>query len=890
MKKRWYYLFAPVATAALVLQIYYNYHLFPFSNQTLAWCDMKQQVIPILLDFKNVLSGQSNMFLNLSNAGGMSFWGVFLFFISSPFSFLVAFIDKSAIYVFVNILVLLKMSFCAYMASLFFGRQFKNLNAMQNVSLSVMYAFCGYTMMYFQNIVWLDMMCIFPILLIGLDMLIEQQKIWLFVLAFSITITINFYLSYMIVAFLILILGIYILFFFDSEKRKKSILLLCLSVMLVALITAVIWLPSLMQYLNSARTVGLIESISSGKFFTDIYTSLPILLCSSAVIAAIFMLPMIFDCKNKKAVAVLLVFILMFIPLFVDPINKMWHTGSYQAFPARFGYIFIFLGLILLAEQISQLNLAHTSIQRNSNLLTTIGLTIAFAGTVMLAKILIVGNYNALTVYTRTLWENKDSIMLSGTFVLASVLTYLLMMLAYKYKHINMRIFSILLCLMVVCQSLFSGNIFLGSAANSSGPYQYVLDLGGQIKDSSLYRVKNNKKYFDVNLVGGLGYNTLNHYTSLTGKDYMYAMKKLGYSSYWMEVNSCGGTEFSDAVLANKYSIVYTGDLDKSSNTVYSNKCFSIINNPLSLAFGTIMNTNNIDQYRYLPETSRMDIQQSMFEAICGSSKQLVTHYNFIDSDNLNFDDNGDATILMKPDFEKVGMLSYSIDVKGTQTLYFDCFDKLSNHLSEPINKGFNVFVNGKSIETSYPKENNNGLLNLGTFTDENVVVKIDVLKDICAKSFGVTGLHTDTLSTAMKQVKTANLKQEGNTIIGTASANGINQYLFLPLPYDDGYSIYVNNQKVQIHQVFDTFMAVKLNNGSNAIKITYVPQGFIIGCILSICGIALFVVLLWLLKRGFYKKLKFLEWPASLIFVLLFVVVFIGIYIFPIIAYLKLC
>ena len=888
MKKRWCYLLAPIATAVLVLQIYLNYHLYPFGNQTLAWCDMKQQVIPILLDFKNILSGQSNMFLNLSNAGGMSFWGVFLFFISSPFSFLVAFIDKSSIYVFANILVLLKMSLCAYTASIFFGRQFKKLTLSQNIALSTMYAFCGYTMMYFQNIVWLDMMCIFPILLIGLDVLLEQNKIWMFVLTFSATIVLNFYLSYMVLLFLILSFGVYVLFFVSKEKRRKSILLLCVATILVALITAVIWLPSLMQYLNSARTVGLLQSVSSGKFFTNIYTTLPIILCSSAIIAVLPMLPALLDYKNKKVVSVFIIFILMLIPLFIDPINKMWHTGSYQAFPTRFGYIVVFLGLILLAGVISKINIDNDAVQKSRNLLVTVALSIAFAGTAMLAKLLLDNNYSVLSVYTRTLWENKDSLTLFILFALASALVYLLMMITYRHHYINRRVFSIFLCITVVCQCVFSGNIFLGSAANSAEPYQYVLDLSGKIHDNSLYRVKNNKKYFDVNLLGGLGYNTLNHYTSLTGKDYMYTMKKLGYSSYWMEVNSYGGTEFSDAILANKYSVVYTNELNKNSDTVYSNKYFSIIKNASALSLGTIMSTDNIDKYKSLPEISRLGIQESMFQAIFNTNKNLLTNYNFTSSDNVDFDNSNGITTAIQKNSDEASSLTYNIEVNGTQTLYFDCFDNLSNNLSEADYSSFNVNVNGKSIETAYPKKNNNGLLNLGTYTNKSVTVKIDVLKSICAKSFGISGLDLSTLSTAASQAKTANLKQEGNTITGTAIASGADQYLFLPLSYDGGYSISVNNQPVQIHRVFDTFMAVKLNKGNNTIKVTYVPQGFKAGIFISIAGLLAFAAMLLLLKRGFYRKLKHLELPVTVLFAFLFIVVVIGVYIFPVIAFLK--
>ena len=83
--------------------------------------------------------------------------------------------------------------------------------------------------------------------------------------------------------------------------------------------------------------------------------------------------------------------------------------------------------------------------------------------------------------------------------------------------------------------------------------------------------MKNDKKYFDVNLVGAMGYATLNHYTSLISKDYLYCLKKLGYSSYWMEMNSSGGTILTDAILANKYIITTRESEALSDKILYQN-------------------------------------------------------------------------------------------------------------------------------------------------------------------------------------------------------------------------------------------------------------------------------------------------------------------------------
>ena len=194
MKKRVSLIAAPSAVLLLMSVVFLLYQLFPFAQNTLSWCDMNQQVVPILLEFKDILAGEGNLLLNMGNAGGMNFWGVFLFFISSPFSFLVAFVDKQDMMVFMNILVTLKMMVCAFTASWFFRKRFSELGEGLTAVLGVMYAFSGYTMMFYQNVVWLDMMYLFPLLLLGIERMLTLRKPLMYCLVLSAMVTVNFYL------------------------------------------------------------------------------------------------------------------------------------------------------------------------------------------------------------------------------------------------------------------------------------------------------------------------------------------------------------------------------------------------------------------------------------------------------------------------------------------------------------------------------------------------------------------------------------------------------------------------------------------------------------------------------------------------------------------------
>lgn len=888
VKKYGFCLFSPIATCGVLFIIFAIYHLFPLGENTLSWCDMNQQVLPILLDFKNILSGQSDLFLNMSNAGGMNFWGVFLFFISSPFSFLIIFIDPLDIYLFANILVMLKMATCAFTASLFFRIKFSNFDILQNIAFSLMYAFCGYTMMYYQNVVWLDMMYLFPILLIGFHSLVQKQKILLFVLSFSMVMAVNFYLTYMVVIFLILSFFLYIYLCVPKEKRKKIILLMTISTIIVALITAIFWLPSLLQYLDSARTVGLLQSLSSGNFFTTLTTTLPVLLCNAIILSIVPLVSLNRKIKNKRIKYLFILLFFTVLPVFIEPINKMWHTGSYQAFPVRYGYIPVFIALILVAIFISERNkdLLYSFFKKNIifivvAIVITIG--VAFLSSLFFCKdINLFGKMNS---YVTTLWMNHEDFGYFLIFVVVAGFVYLGLLFFYWYRLLPRFIFSILLCITVIFECLFSSSIFIGSTGNSDENYRAVLDLSGKITDNNIHRVKNAKKYFDVNLVGAMGYNTLNHYTSLISNDYIYSMKKLGFSSYWMEVNSNGGTKFSDYLMGNKYTIKKNSDLYKDEKFIYFNDEYTIAENSLNETFGIIFSSLDISSLRTIPEQSRIKIQDYIFQSLYNTNNSLIMEYKAVDKNNLAL--YGDTPIILNTSSENPIELFYYCHVNGTQTLYFDCFHEISTNLVEAINGSVNIYVNGRLIESKYPSQRNNGLLELGTFKNQLVSVRVELLKpSIVANSFGVFGIQEDVFKKMTQNRDPVLFQQRKNTLYGEVTAESDQQYLFVPLINQKGYQVTVNLKPVDIYTIFDSFMAIPLEKGSNKIEIRYIPSGFILGIILSILGILSLVGILLFLHFNPFFYFRILENISCILFYSVSGVVGFFIYVFPIIIF----
>lgn len=881
--------FPPAAALLLTLLLFQICGLYPLGKNTLAWCDMRQQVAPLLLDLKHILQGDDSIFLNLSNAGGMNFWGVFFFFLSSPFSFLVCFVDTSDIFLFMNLLVLMKIPVCAFTAGMFLFYRYPTLNLLEVTAISLAYALSGYTMLYFQNVVWLDMAYLFPVLMLGFFRLAEKQKPGLFLFSLCAVVTVHFYLSYMVVLFLILALGGYLFWGIAPRQRYQNLCLFAGCAVLAALLTAVIWVPSLVEYLQSARTTGLLESLSSGNFITKYPTTFCTFTNAVAIFPALLILFFFHrqSLSQKKIQWLLSMFVLLCLPILIEPINKMWHTGSYQAFPTRYGYISVFLGLMILASVLEFCAKDPNPLQKASHrsLLISLALCVILILLLWSGVVLLSSHYEELTAYTRRLWNSTDGFLFMLNFAGIAVAFYFLLLFALQNCQIVRRLFSLLLCAGIFCEVLFSGVIYFGAPAFSDTGYRYVLDLADRIEDDTIFRVKNQKKYFDVNLVGGLGYGTLNHYTSLVAEDYLFMMKKLGYSSYWMEVNSSGGTSLTDWLLTNRYLILSEDDRNGEGTPVYRNDRVSILRSELETCLGKVIHTQDISSLQSLPELSRPKLQEFLFETLFPGESDLIIPYDWVVSEDINYTE-GENTALEKLSSSS-GFLYYEMDISGTQTLYFDCFDKVTSNLNEPINNSFQIYVNGRTVEKNYPSQQSNGLVKLGTFSNEQVAITVEVKKDVSARSFGIFGLDEEKLRTAVEKIQQSDFVRTDGKLQTQVEAEGTDAWMLISLPYDNGYTALVNGKQVELVPIFDDLTAVKLEEGKNEIVLSYLSPGFLPGICLSVIG-ALALIFLIILHRKhrvyFRKKTGKL---LNVVFQIMFFGVILAVYVVPIFIYL---
>ena len=100
-----YYLIPPLVTGLIMLIILYIGDYVPFGTNTMASIDADIQYLDFFAYFKDVLSGRNNISYTFSKTLGGTSAAVFSYYLSSPFSFLVALFDKKQLELFFDFIV-----------------------------------------------------------------------------------------------------------------------------------------------------------------------------------------------------------------------------------------------------------------------------------------------------------------------------------------------------------------------------------------------------------------------------------------------------------------------------------------------------------------------------------------------------------------------------------------------------------------------------------------------------------------------------------------------------------------------------------------------------------------------------------------------------------------
>lgn len=376
-KENYIYIFSFIVPIMLMVVIYALIGIYPVGDKTIVNSDMYLQYVGFLGHIKDVLKGEANLFYSFSKSLGGNTVGLFAYYMSSPLNLIIGLFPKAYIAETIVVITLIKIGLSSLTFTIYLIQSFKKKD-INVIMFSLCYSFMAYNINFQLNIMWLDGVVLLPLVMLGIDKLINEKKYKLYVISLFIAIVSNYYIGYMICIFS----GLYFIYKLILNNKVELIKIgnfIGASVLSVAL-SAFILIPTVL-------------SLGSGKAKFRLFQEVPKLMMSlDEVIAQLFIgnyslgqimgnYPNIYCgviitvlgilyflnkniSRKERILSGIFMFVLL-LSIFISTLVLIWHGFDYPVgFAYRFSFLISFLVIVLAYkefisyENISKLKIA----------------------------------------------------------------------------------------------------------------------------------------------------------------------------------------------------------------------------------------------------------------------------------------------------------------------------------------------------------------------------------------------------------------------------------------------------------------------------------------------------------------------------------------------------
>lgn len=595
VKYRWaYYIAAFLIPALLTLLAYALFGVYPFGERSVLTLDLNGQYVYYFENIRDAFwSGRNPLYSWSRNLSG-GYQGVIGYYLASPFTFIVILLPRKMIIESLMIMQLCKvgacgLTFCAY------AQKSKNVKPIPSLLFSTMYALMAFVAIQLIDPMWVDGPIFLPLIILGLEYLIDDGRKINFIIPTALMFIANFYIGFMVAIFV----GIYFFYYlFFGTKRKYDLKSYAKTIGRMAVSTGVVLLCSyimIMPVYNalslgkfdfstpdySLRTMfnplELLATLLPNQYYsvnvdegTRMYGR-PEIYCG---VLSFVLVPLYFFNKNIKRnrkIGYGLLMFIMFFSMWIKPINMMWHGGQDPNWlPYRYSFLVSFILVSMAAETFSNLEGYKLSIGLPAGVFGAIAALIFVFEAVMPNF-----NYNeekykyvAKLPYKSTLTINGQSVehLWLGTLAFGAALAAIYLVFAYSYSHAKDKktrnLISFGLAVFVFFEAGYNTfdtilKIDKEVYYSSKKSYSAIMDapvVAQQLEDydDGFYRTE--KTFFrNVNDNQAYGFKGISHSSSVMNTRAINFIETLGYTTKSYETRYDGNTPVADSLLGIKY-------------------------------------------------------------------------------------------------------------------------------------------------------------------------------------------------------------------------------------------------------------------------------------------------------------------------------------------------
>lgn len=804
--------FVPVI---IMLIIFAQRGIFPFGEESFLRTDMYHQYAPFFSEFQYKLTHGESLLYSWDVGMGVNFSALFAYYLASPLNWLLILCPKTLVIEFMTYSIVIKIGLSGLSMAYYLRRHCKTCD-FGVAFFGIFYALSGYMAAYSWNIMWLDCILLFPLVVLGLERLVKDGKGLLYCLTLGVSILSNYYISIMTCIFMVMYF-IALLVLEEHMTWEKFIgksFKFALYSLLAGGLAAAVLLPEVYalqmtasmdttfpktytQYFTIidmiARHIGNVETEIGLDHWPNIY-------CGVAVY--IFFL-LYLACKkiSAKEKAVHCVLLLFFFASFsINVMNYIWHGFHFpNSLPCRQSYIYIFLVLFMCYRAYMYLRETPWS-----------HVTAAFAGSVvfvLLAQKLVTEEHFHFIVF----------------YVAILFLALYLAAIALYQKGPRCQNAAILFALAVVAVEA-AANTTVTSVTTTSRT-AYTDDNAAVEKLVDL--VQPNETFFRMEKVtrktkndgAWMHFPSVSLFSSTANADLSKLFKRLGCESSTNAYSITGSTPLIDALFSVKYGL-YSSEPDPSElrSFVAQEEDTLLYENNYTLPLGFMVAPDF--EERWVRDTGNpADVQNSLTDSIETEHVMSLVMDTVTDGQSLKFrpETGGEYYAYVgNKKIEKVTVTTW----KGTKTY---------NNVDRGYLLELGYCTAGEEVTLVAENTQEDMWADVYRFSESGLAA---VYEKLSASPWELTS-WTDT---SLKG--TVNCQQSG--------------MMLTTIPYDKGWKILVDGVEQPAQKMLDAFIGVRLTPGSHTVEMSYMPEGLKTGWMITVASAAL---LLLITAGGWYWR-----------------------------------
>lgn len=869
-------------TCAVIVFIYVFKGIWPFGANRIDYFDNMQQVAPLYAHLWDWMHGKASLWFDWYTGFGTNVsMSISAFSMLSPFNLLLYLFPRTLILESISILTLVKMIFMAVAMYAYINKKYNRLSYNMKVVFSLMYTFCGYTVLYGSCFTpWMDIVALFPLLMLAYENMMQTGKKLFYIIMVAIIFIINYYLGAMSLVYIFLISGAYVLLMSKKEKIKEHAWNLGIGTVAGLGLSCFVLVPVMMQLSGSQRGgsgqgivsqyIGWIKSaiISDGQMAAF---QRWMMLYGMAFAAAVIIMGLKKFKEEKNTIRYMISLLLIsLLPIVVEGINLMWHFGSYNGYTLRNGYIVAFT-LITVAAYFAQRMFEEVTADKKQ-----------------LVKQLVI------FVVAAAVYAVIYNIIPSNDIILAAFILFIAIFIA-AFIFYNKKLkkdgigFDFNTIIAIVAIEVFIGAYSLIGPPKfyEYEPYQYgdYVQAANEVKnsldieESVTERIVNPDISLNANYPLILRRSAMSSFTAALQSDTQSYSKKFGYSKYFLWLLDSGGTVFTNS-LFHVTQAVNVNELDSQMYTaVRSDGDYTLYDANYKLPFAMSVN-KNITRQDFSGNWE--DLHNIFYKALTNDTQDIVNGMSYTKK-------------------ESSVIREYNVRADGKQAVYINIVDVNNRNTDANASwliSSMHIYVNGEAVlvptlgdvkNTAYFTDYNNNLVYLGTFENENFTIRVEYDDPWYLKVSEVSfaGLDMDKMQSLVDKHADdyCETSYTSDSLTVKLNGSGVNNMALIPVVYSDNWNVKVNGKKVKAKSVCGLFTGVDIHAGENVIEMTFEPKGKKAGMLISLATLIMMIASALILKFTKLKVPALLKMCAAFIYLELYNIVIVAMFLIPVVA-----